>query len=157
MKTTARLLLVTLGALTVSVTQTAIAIDKEVLNFWEIVQCPDEQIEMEGSVRFQYQELGDSDSWVFQAFWTGDAWGLTSGADYRIQGKWMEVVKGPLIDDTPFLFIWNDHFELIGKGTAPNYRFYNKVRVHMDANGIPRIEFADSDSPCETIDFAIWP
>jgi len=154
-KTFTRLVLSALGVMTLTLAQTGLAMEKEVLNFWEVVDCPSEPIEMEGSVRFQFQNIGNADSWVFQAYWTGDAWGQSSGDRYRIQGKWMEVVKGN--SPEPFLFIWNDHFELIGNGTAPNYRFYNKVWIHVDANGIPRIEFEDGEWPCDTIAYDDWP
>jgi hypothetical protein len=130
----------------------ALAMEKEYYNFWEIAACPSEDIEMLGSVRFQFQPTGDT-GWVFQAFWTGDAWGLDSGDDYMIQGKWMEVVK----ESPPFIFIWNDHFQLIGKGGAPNYSFANKIRIIVDANGVPRVEFEDNPWPCPTIAFDIWP
>jgi hypothetical protein len=131
-----------------------LAMEQTTLNFWEIVACPSENIEMEGSVRLQTQSAGGADhaTWVFQAFWTGDAWGLDTGTDYRLQGKWMEVVQ----ENPPFVFLWNDHFELIGNGTAPNYRFYNKIRLIVDANGEISVDFADDAVPCPTIDFEIW-
>lgn len=145
---------IVIGALAGSMAPAAMAIDKETWNFWEIVSCPSENIEMTGSVRFQMQLIEGKDraTWVFQAFWTGDAWGLDSGADYRIQGKWMEVIQ----EDPPFVFLWNDHFQLTGNGTAPNYSFYNKVRIVVDANGEPRIDFSGDASPCPTVDFDIW-
>ena len=130
----------------------ALAMDKEYYGFWEIAACPSEDIEMLGSVRFQTQPTGDT-GYVFQAFWTGDAWGLDSGDEYRIQGKWMEAAK----ESPPFIFLWNDHFQLIGKGTAPNYDFAYKLRIIVDANGVPRVEFEGVDWPCPTIDFDIWP
>jgi len=133
----------------------AMAMDKESYNFWEIVECPDEMIEMEGSVRFDFQETGKG--WVFQAFWAGQGWGLDSDAEYIIRGKWMEVVK----EDRPFVFYWNDHFELVGKGSAPTYRFYSKIRfdeLDPDSGGpvIDSIQFEDSEWPCPTVDAAVW-
>jgi len=130
----------------------ALAMDIEYYGFWEIAACPSENIELLGSVRFQTQPTGDT-GYVFQAFWTGDAWGLDSGDEYRIQGKWMELAQ----ESPPFIFLWNDHFQLIGKGTAPNYRFAYKLRIIVDANGVPRVEFEGVDWPCPTIAFDIWP
>lgn len=137
-----------------SAAPTSNAMEKETLNFWEIVACPSENIEMLGSVRLQMQQVegGDHSAWVFQAFWTGDAWGLNSGAQYRIRGKWMEVIQ----EDPPYIFLWNDHFQLIGNGTAPNYRFFNKIRVIVNAKGEPKVEFEGSETPCPTVDFDIW-
>ena len=137
-----------------AVSPMATAMEQETYNFWEIAACPDEDIEMLGSVRFQTQSVqgGDHATWVFQAFWKADAWGLDSGADYRIQGKWMEVIQ----ENPPFIFMWNDHFQLIGQGTAPNYRFYAKVKFLVDANGDVVIDFEDELWPCPTIAFDIW-
>lgn len=130
----------------------ALAMDREFYNFREVAACPSEDIEILGSVRFQFQPTGQS-GYVFQAFWTGDAWGLDSGAVYGLHGKWMEVVK----ESPPFIFIWNDHFQLIGKGDAPNFSFANKIRIIVDANGVPRVEFEDNPWPCPTIEYDIWP
>lgn len=131
-----------------------LAMEKETYNFWEIVACPSENIEIEGTVRLQMQSVegGDHATWVFQAFWTGDAWGMDSGADYRLQGKWMEVIE----EDPPFVFLWNDHFQLIGQGTAPNYRFFNRIRIIVNAAGELTVYFEEAETPCPTIDFAIW-
>lgn len=135
-------------------TSPAIAMEKETLNFWEIAECPSEQIEIEGRVRFQYQfvEGNDRATTVFQAFWSGDAWGLASGAEYRIQGKWMEVVQ----ESPPFVFVLNDHFQLIGKGQAENYRFYSRVRFVVNAKGEIKVDFEGDHWPCPTIAFDIW-
>lgn len=130
----------------------ALAMEKEFYNFWEIAECPSELIEMEGSVRFQSQET--EMGWVFQAFWTGDAWGLDSDAEYKIQGKWMEVVQ----EQRPFVYYWNDHFELMGKGNVPIHRFYSRIRFdEFDEDGNPIPEYISADWPCATIAFGIWP
>ena len=129
-----------------------LAMENEYYNFWEIADSPNEDIAMLGSVRFQTQPTGDS-GYIFQAFWTGDAWGMDSGADYMIKGKWMEVVK----DSPPYILIWNDHFQLIGKGAAPNYSLALKLRIIVDANGVTRVEFEDEQWPCPTDAFDFWP
>ena len=130
----------------------SLSMEKEYYEFWEIAACPSEDIEMFGSVRFQTQSTGDA-GYIFQAFWTGKGSGLDSGSDYMIRGKWMEVVK----ESPPFIFRWNDHFQLIGKGDAPNYSFSWKLRVVVDANGVPRVEFEANEWPCPTVAFDIWP
>lgn len=122
----------------------AIAMEKDYLDFWEILECPNEDIEIEGSVRFQFHETGKG--WVFQAFWTGEGLGLNSGDEYRLQGKWMEVVQ----ERRPFIMYWNDHFQLVGKGQAPNYRFYSRIRFFVDENGEWVPEFVDEEWPCPT-------
>jgi hypothetical protein len=126
------------------------AMDKQYLNFWEILECQSENIELEGSVRFQFHETGKG--WVFQAFWTGDGWGHDSGDEYKITGKWTEVVQ----EKRPFIMYWNDHFQLVGKGEAPNYRFYSRIRFIVDEYGVWVPEFVDDEWPCPTIDSAIW-
>ena len=126
------------------------AMEKQYLQFWEVVECPGENIEMEGNVRFQFQETGKG--WVLQAFWSGDGWGLESGDEYLIQGKWFEVVQ----EKRPFVMYWNDHFQLIGKGAAPNYRFYGRIRFEVDENGDWVPGFVDQDWPCPTVDSVIW-
>ena len=130
----------------------ALAMDKAHYNFWEVVECPGELIYLEGSVRFQYHETGKG--WTYQAFWTGDGWGLDSYAEYLIQGKWTEVVQG----QRPFIFYWNDHFQLVGKGDAPTYRFYSRIRFdEFDEDGVPIPEFISAEWPCATVAFDIWP
>jgi hypothetical protein len=131
----------------------ALAMDKEFWNFFEAVECPGgEVIELEGAVRFQFQETGMG--WTLQAFWTGDGWGVDSDAEYLIRGKWQEVVQG----QRPFIYYWNDHFELVGKGAAPTYKFYSRIRFdEFDEDGNPIPEFISAEWPCETLAFAIWP
>jgi len=126
------------------------ALEKETLPFWEIVSCPGEEVEIVGTVRFQTHlvESGNHATWIFQAFWTGHGQGLESETRYLLKGKWMEVVQA----NPPFIFVLNDHFQLVGKGSAPNYRFNNKVKIVVNANGDVIIDRADSDEPCEYID-----
>lgn len=130
-----------------------IALEKETLPFWEVVSCPSEDVEIEGSVRFQthFVEGADHATWVFQAFWKGRGWGLDSDAEYLLSGKWMEVVQ----ENPPFIFIWNDHFQLIGKGDAPNYRFFQKIKIVVNANGELIVDSHNYEWPCETIDAEI--
>ena len=122
-----------------------VAMEKQYLSFWEILECPSELIEIEGNVRFQFHETGKG--WVFQGFWTGEGWGLDTGNEYLITGKWYETVQ----DLRPFTIYWNDHFQLTGKGEAPNYRFYSRVRFIVDEEGEWVPEFVDQDWPCETV------
>jgi hypothetical protein len=148
-KVLARTVLGVLASLALS--PMAVAMDKETYQFWEVVECPEGQVEVEGSVRFQYQETGKG--WVLQAFWTGDGWGLDSGAEYLIRGKWMEVVN----EKRPYVFYWNDHFELVGKAGAPTHRFYSRVRFDgFDNDGNPIPEFISAEWPCATIAYEMW-
>ncbi len=130
----------------------AIAMEKTTLYFWEVAACPNEDIYMEGSVRFQFHATGKG--YTYQAFWAGEGWGLDSDNEYLIHGKWQEVVQ----EQRPFVFYWNDHFQLAGKGSAPTYRLYGKVRFDElgDDGPVPdSIHFAAGDWPCPTIDFEI--
>lgn len=138
---TALMLLLTAPAL--------MALETDTFLFWEIVSCPSEDIYIEGTVRFQshFVEGADHSTSVFQAFWTGDGFGIDSGAEYMLKGKWMEVIQ----ENPPFLFLWNDHFQLIGKGSAPNYSFYQKVKLLVNANGDVIIDLDDLEWPCPTI------
>ena len=130
----------------------ALAMEKSFYNFWEVAECPSELVEIEGSVRFQFQETGMG--WVYQAFWSGDGWGLDSDSEYTIQGKWTEIVQGK----RPFIWYWNDHFELVGKAGAPTYRFYSRIRFNeFDDEGNPIPEFISAEWPCATVAFDIWP
>lgn len=130
----------------------ALSMEKDFFEFWEIADCPNELIEIEGSVRFQFQETGKG--WVLQAFWTGEAWGLDSDSEYSIQGKWQEVVQ----EKRPFIFYWNDHFELVGRAGAPTYKLYSRIRFdEFDEDGNPIPEFISAEWPCATIAFDIWP
>jgi hypothetical protein len=131
-------------------TPALMALEKVTLPFWEIVACSSEDVEIEGSVRFQthYVEGADHATWVFQAFWSGRGLGLESGASYKLMGKWMEVVQ----ENPPFIFLWNDHFQLIGKGSAANYSFSNKVKFVVNANGDVVVDTDSFEWPCETID-----
>ena len=137
-------LLLTLALLTIAPMVTAL--DQETFYFEEIVACPSEDIFIAGTVRFQtqYVEGADHTTWVFQAFWRGDAYGLTSGAEYLLRGKWMEVVQ----ENPPFIFLWNDHFQLIGKGKAENYELHWKMRLVVNANGEVVVDWEDVVWPC---------
>ena len=130
-----------------------LAVDSFTQNWWEEVACPSENVYVEGTVRIQLHQVqteGHMTSY-FYAFWTGSGYGVESGNEYMIKGKWMEVVQN-LAEDAPYLFIWNDHFQLIGKGAAPNYEFHNKLRILVNANGEPVIELEDVEWPCDYVD-----
>lgn len=129
----------------------AMSMEKSTLYFWEEVACPNEVVYLEGDVRFQFHETGKG--WVYQAFWSGNGWGLESNAEYLIQGKWMEVMN----EKRPFVFYWNDHFQMVGKGAAPTYRLYLTVKFdEADDDGFPvpdSIHFEDEEWPCPAIAF----
>ena len=122
--------------------------------FWEIVSCPtadgySEEIYLEGSYRILAQSVegnGHATS-TFQIFWEADGWGTTSGSKYILNGKWMEVIQ----ENPPYIFLWNDHFRLIGKGKAENFETHFKVQMVYNANGELVVEYVDATS-CETID-----
>lgn len=126
------------------------ALEKQTIPFWEIVSCPNEEVYIEGSYRVQahFVEGADHSTSVFQVFWKGSGFGLESDSEYLLRGKWMEVIQ----ENPPFIFLWNDHFQLIGKGTAPNYRFYSKVKFVVNANGEVIIDLISDETPCEYVD-----
>lgn len=126
------------------------ALEQETLPFWEVVSCESEDIHIEGTVRFQEHlvEGENHTTYVFQAFWKGMGYGLDSRATYRLRGKWMTLEQ----TEPPYILIWNDHFQLIGKGKAQNYRFFVKMKFMVNANGETVIDFYDDEWPCETID-----
>ena len=126
------------------------ALGQQTTPFWEIVSCPDENVYLEGSARAQWHlvEGADHSTWVLQVFWKGSGVGEESGSEYLLRGKWMEVIQ----ESPPYIFLWNDHFQLIGKGTAPNYRFYFKVKFVVNANGEVIIDLENEETPCEYVD-----
>jgi hypothetical protein len=124
--------------------------------FWESLVCPtndgySEEIYLSGSYRMlmQHVDTGNHITSTFQVFWEADGWGA-SGSEYLLHGKWMEVVQ----ENPPYIFLWNDHFRLIGKGNADNYEVHFKVRIIVNANGDPVVEFVD-EKQCETLDFGM--
>jgi hypothetical protein len=121
--------------------------------FWEIVSCPtadgySEEIYLEGSYRIlsQYVEGNGHVTSTFQIFWDADGMG-PSGSEYLLNGKWMEVIQG----NPPYIFLWNDHFRLIGKGRAENFEIHFKIRMIVNANGELVVDYLDATA-CETID-----
>jgi hypothetical protein len=123
-----------------------LALDQFTLPFEETVVCQgdygdSEEIYIEGTYRvlLQYVEGDDHTTSLFQVFWTGNALGLTSGAKYLLRGKWMELIQ----ENPPFIFLWNDHFQLIGKGQAENFNIYFKIRIVENANGETTVDFID--------------
>lgn len=76
----------------------------------------------------------------------GYAIGLSSGSEYLLRGRWMEVIQ----ENPPYKFLWNDHFQLIGKRKAENYETHYKIRFVVNATGEMVIEFLDPTA-CETI------
>ena len=124
----------------------AIAMEKFTDAFAETVICENgngvsEEIYISGiaRTRVQYVENADHSTWVWQVFFHGDGLGLASGAEYILRGKWMEVIQ----ENPPYIFIWNDHFQLTGKGKAENYDTFFKVKFVVNANGDPIIEYVD--------------
>jgi hypothetical protein len=123
-----------------------LALDQIPGEFEETVVCENanglsEPIYIWGTYRIQlqYVEAGDHVTSFFNVYWRADGVGLDSGAEYVMRGKWMEVIQ----ENPPYLFIWNDHFRLIGKGQAENYDTYFKVKILVNANGDPIIDYID--------------
>lgn len=121
--------------------------------FEEIVVCPtqdgfSEEIHIAGSYRVLLQSAGGKDHTtnLFYVFWHGDALGLSSGSEYLLRGRWMELIQ----ENPPYIFLWNDHFQLIGKGKAENFDTHFKIRLVVNANGDTVVDFLDA-SECETI------
>ena len=136
-----------------AVAPTLLALEQFTLPFEETVICPSgdgysEAIYIEGTyrVQLQYVEGGDHATSLFQVFWRGDGYGLESGAEYKLRGKWMEVIQ----ENSPFIFLWNDHFQLIGKGRAENFNIYYKIRIVVNANGEQTVDFEDF-MQCENV------
>ena len=124
-------------------------------SFWEVAVCPtedgySEEIYLEGTYRVltQFVDNGKHIKSTFQVFWEGTGYGMSSGADYVLHGKWMEVVQV----NPPFIFLWNDHFQLVGKGQADNFRIYWKIRFVQNANGDTVVDFEDV-LQCETLEY----
>jgi hypothetical protein len=131
-----------------------LALEQFTDTFEETVICESgagysEPIYIAGTYRVQmhYVEAGDHVTSLFNVYWRGDGTGLESGAKYLLRGKWMEVIQ----ENPPYIFIWNDHFRLIGKGRAENFDTYFKVKIVINANGEPIIEYVDS-TECEEIE-----
>ena len=130
-----------------------LALDQFPGTFSETLICESEDgysepIYIEGTyrVQVQYVEASDHVTSFFNIYWHADGWGLDSGAEYVLRGKWMEVIQ----ENPPYIFIWNDHFRLIGKGKAENFDTYFKVKIVFNANGEPIIEYVDALA-CEQI------
>jgi hypothetical protein len=147
-------LLLTLALLTVA--PMLLALEKITLPFEETVICPSgdgfsEEIYLEGTVRIQWQDVEGANhtTWVLQYFWRGNGYGRTSGAKYVMRGKWMEVVQG-IEESSPFIFLWNDHIQLVGKGQAENFDIYWKIRSVKNANGETTVNFEDY-MQCENV------
>jgi len=52
----------------------------------------------------------------------------------------MEVVQ----ENPPFIFLWNDHFQVIGKGQAENFGIYTKIKIVENANGELIVNYDDA-------------
>lgn len=129
-----------------AVAPTLLALEQETFPFSEIVICPSgdgysEEIYLEGTVRFQEQNIENNHhtTSIFHAFWRANGYGLTSEADYKLRGKWMTVVQ----ENPPFILLFNDHFQLVGKGQAENFNIYYKIRMVVNANGELTVNFED--------------
>ena len=136
-----------------AVAPTLLALEQFTLPFEETVICPSgdgdsEEIYIEGTyrVQLQYVEGGDHTTSLFQVFWRGDGYGLESGSEYKLRGKWMEVIQ----ENPTYIFLWNDHFQLIGKGRAENFNIYYKIRIVVNANGELTVYFEDY-MQCENV------
>ncbi|MDH4020087.1 MAG: hypothetical protein OEU84_10845 [Xanthomonadales bacterium] len=130
-----------------------LALEQFTDTFSETVLCENrdgysETIYLEGTyrVQMQYIEAGDHVTSFFNIYWKANGLGLDNNAEYVMRGKWMEVIQ----ENPPYIFIWNDHFQLIGKGQAENFNTYFKVKIVINANGDPIIEFIDANE-CESV------
>ncbi len=133
-----------------------LALEQFTDTFEETVICPSgdgysEEIYIAGTyrVQLQYVEGAHRTTSLFQVFWRGNGYGLTSGAEYILRGKWMEVVQGTE-ENLPFIFLWNDHFQLVGKGKAENFDIFWKIRSVVNANGDLTVAFEDL-MQCENV------
>jgi len=129
-----------------SVSPMLLALEQFTVPFEETVICPSgdgdsEEIYIAGTYRVQlhYVEGADHTTSLFQVFWHGNGYGQTSGAEYILRGKWMEVIQ----ENPPFIFLWNDHFQLVGKGRAENFETHFKIRIVENANGELTVNFED--------------
>jgi len=137
-------LLLALALLTVA--PTLLALEQFTFPFEEIVVCPTEDGDSEeiylagtGRLQAQYIENAHHTTSIFQIFWRMSGYGLTSGAKYTLSGKWMEVIQ----ENPSYIFLWNDHFQLVGKGKAENFKLYYKIRIVVNANGDQTVDFED--------------
>ena len=144
---------VLLGSVLLAFSPILLALEQFTDSFEETVICPaeggiSEEIFIEGTyrVQVQYVEGADHVTSLFQVFWRGNGYGLSSGAEYKLRGKWMEVIQ----ENPPFIFLWNDHFQLVGKGRAENFSIYLKIRIVENANGEQTVSFEDSVQ-CENV------
>ena len=135
-----------LGMALLTVAPMVMALEQETHPIVETVVCPtedgdSEEIYLEGTVRIQWQYVEGADhmTWVLQYFWRLNGYGLTSDAEYVSRGKWMEVVQ----ENPSFIFLWNDHIQLIGKGRAENFDIFWKIRFVVNANGEVTVDFED--------------
>ena len=136
-----------------AVAPTLLALEQFTDAFEETVICPSgdgysEKIYIEGTYRIQVQYIENTHhtTSLFQVFWRGNGYGLESGSEYKLRGKWMEVIQ----ENPPYIFLWNDHFQLIGKGRAENFNTYYKIRIVVNANGEQTVDFEDF-MQCENV------
>jgi len=130
-----------------SVSPMLLALEQFTDSFEETIICPgadgeSEEIYIAGTyrVQLQYVEGADHTTSLFKIFWRGNGYGLSSDAKYILRGKWMEVVQ----ENPPFIFLWNDHFQVIGKGQAENFGIYTKIKIVENANGELIVNYDDA-------------
>jgi hypothetical protein len=125
----------------------SMAIEKETIPLDEYLICPSEVIHIvgDGKLTFQFVQGGDTSTAVFQVVWRGTGYGMTSGNEYRLSGKWMDVTHEVI---PPIVFVLNDHFQLTGKGDAENYAFSTKIKFIVNANGDVIVDDFTEFWPC---------
>jgi hypothetical protein len=135
-----------LSLVLLTATPMLLALEQFTLPFEETVICPSgdgdsEEIYLGGTARFQIHSVEGADHMTsfYNIYWKGNGYGLISDAEYILRGKWMEVIQ----ENPPFIFLWNDHFQLVGKGQAENFNTYYKIRIVENANGELTVAFED--------------
>ena len=124
---------VCLAATLLAFTSSSSALEQFSFPFDVTVDCPTELVYLEGTGRFktQYIENANGATTIFHAFWHARGMGLTTGAEYKLNGKWMEVIQ----ERAPYVYRGFEHFQLVGIGAAEDFKLYWRYRFVVDPNG----------------------
>ena len=117
------------------------------------LDCEGEIIDLEGRIQIKTHDVwrnGRLNSF-FQVHYKGKGYAQNSGAEYIVKQSWNDTYH---VDDDPksqFIYVYNDHAMVIGKGSAPNYEAENRLKI-IEVDGTFIIESFDFyDGPCELL------
>lgn len=116
-----------------------------------LVQCPEEDIYIEGMLRLDFRFLGSSGNQLAARLairFQGRGYSIQSGADYIVNEN--RFSADHLFPDigAHYVFTWVDQGLLIGQADAPNYNYRFRAQFVVSPAGEISVDHFTADGDC---------